>query len=142
MISRFVMVDLTGYRCLVAVNFLSDISKNLEITVGDYTLSVLIQLERWGRRDAAAPVNPPNERTDQHDPLWSDPAPNYRSAGSVRGRRSSAGSSSSDASWNSSEIQDRRRSVSSPDCSPRRNLPPSSVNSKRQPEEVSTRKGP
>nr|CAD1823324.1 unnamed protein product [Ananas comosus var. bracteatus] len=102
------MVDLTGYRCLVAVNFLSDIPGNLEITVGYYTLSVLIQLERWSRRDAATPVNPPNERTDQHDPLRSDPAPNYRSAGSVRGRRSSAGSSSSDASWNSSEIRDRR----------------------------------
>nr|CAD1818846.1 unnamed protein product [Ananas comosus var. bracteatus] len=48
------MVDLTGYRCLVSVNYLSDIPENLEITVGDYSLSVLIQLERWGRRDAPA----------------------------------------------------------------------------------------
>nr|CAD1824988.1 unnamed protein product [Ananas comosus var. bracteatus] len=52
------MVDLTGYRCLISVNFLSDIPKNLEITVGDHSLSVLIQLERWGRRDVVDPGNP------------------------------------------------------------------------------------
>nr|CAD1830138.1 unnamed protein product [Ananas comosus var. bracteatus] len=40
------MVDLTGYRCLVSVNHLSDIPKNLEVTMGEYSLSVLIQLER------------------------------------------------------------------------------------------------
>nr|CAD1817515.1 unnamed protein product [Ananas comosus var. bracteatus] len=67
------MVDLTGYRCLVAVNYLSDIPENLEVTVGDYSLSVLIQLERWGRRDVPAPANPPNERTDQHDPCRETP---------------------------------------------------------------------
>nr|CAD1838796.1 unnamed protein product [Ananas comosus var. bracteatus] len=63
------MVDLTGYRCLIFVTHLSDIPENLEITLGDYSLSVLIQLERWGRRDVAIPGNPPNERMDQHDPL-------------------------------------------------------------------------
>nr|CAD1843610.1 unnamed protein product [Ananas comosus var. bracteatus] len=52
------MVDLTGYRCLIFVNFLSDIPKNLEITVGDHSLSVLIQLERWGRRDVVDLVTP------------------------------------------------------------------------------------
>nr|CAD1822702.1 unnamed protein product [Ananas comosus var. bracteatus] len=58
------MVDLTGYRCLISVNYLSDIPKNLEITVGDYSLLVLIQLERWGRRDVVNLGNPPNELTD------------------------------------------------------------------------------
>nr|CAD1840439.1 unnamed protein product [Ananas comosus var. bracteatus] len=45
------MVDITGYRCLISVNHLSDIPENLEIIVGDYSISVLIQLERWGRRE-------------------------------------------------------------------------------------------
>nr|CAD1826274.1 unnamed protein product [Ananas comosus var. bracteatus] len=66
------MVDLTGYRCLISVNFLSDIPKNLEITVGDYSLSVLIQLERWGRREVVDPGVPPNERTEQFDPRQTD----------------------------------------------------------------------
>nr|CAD1832399.1 unnamed protein product [Ananas comosus var. bracteatus] len=66
------MVDLTGYRCLISVNFLSDIPENLEITVGDYSLSVLIQLERWGRREVVDPGIPPNKRTDQHDPRHTD----------------------------------------------------------------------
>nr|CAD1821879.1 unnamed protein product [Ananas comosus var. bracteatus] len=55
------MVDLTGYRCLISVNHLSDIPENLEITVGEYSRSVLIQLERWGRRDVVAPGNPPTK---------------------------------------------------------------------------------
>nr|CAD1841210.1 unnamed protein product [Ananas comosus var. bracteatus] len=42
------MEDLTSYRCLISVNHLSDIPENLEITVGDLSLSVLIQLDRWG----------------------------------------------------------------------------------------------
>nr|CAD1842547.1 unnamed protein product [Ananas comosus var. bracteatus] len=112
------MVDLTGYRCLVSVDYLSDIPENLEITVGDSSLSVLIQLERWGRRDAVAPGNPPNDQTDQHDPLQRPPVAPRRSEGSIRGRRSSAGgSSTSDASWNSSEIRDRRRAAYVPDGS-------------------------
>nr|CAD1841007.1 unnamed protein product [Ananas comosus var. bracteatus] len=129
------MVDLTGYRCLVAVNFLSDIPENLEITVGDYSLSVLIQLERWGRRDYVDPRIPPNERTDQHDPGLRDHESPHRSAGSVRGRRSSAGGSSSSdaaASWNSSEIRDRRREVIIPDSSLCRNIALSSEESNRR----------
>lgn len=39
------MVDFTGYRCLISVNHLSDIPENLDITVGDSLLSVLIKLE-------------------------------------------------------------------------------------------------
>lgn len=62
------MVNRIGYRCLVTVDYLSDIQENLEITVGDSSLSVLIQLERWGRREAVALGNLPNDRTDQHDP--------------------------------------------------------------------------
>nr|CAD1817695.1 unnamed protein product [Ananas comosus var. bracteatus] len=109
------MVDLTGYRCLVAVNYLSDILENLEITVGDWSRSVLIQMERWGRRDLVAPGNPPHERTDQHDPLQRAPDAHHHTGGSVRGRRSSTGgSSNSDVSWNSSEIRDRRREMYSP----------------------------
>nr|CAD1829501.1 unnamed protein product [Ananas comosus var. bracteatus] len=109
------MVDLTGYRCLISVNYLSDIPENLEITVGDLSRSVLIQLERWGRRDFVAPGNPPNERTDQHEPQQSGAEDQRRSGGSVRGRRSSAGGfSSSDAFWNSSEIWDRHRATSPP----------------------------
>nr|CAD1821846.1 unnamed protein product [Ananas comosus var. bracteatus] len=75
------MVDFTGYRCLISVNHLSDIPENLEIVVGDSSLSVLIQLERWGRRDVAAPGIPPNERTDQHDPQHRPIDVQRRSAG-------------------------------------------------------------
>nr|CAD1842767.1 unnamed protein product [Ananas comosus var. bracteatus] len=46
------MVDLTGYRCLISVNFLSDIPENLEITVGDYSLS---HNPRDRRREALIP---------------------------------------------------------------------------------------
>nr|CAD1828333.1 unnamed protein product [Ananas comosus var. bracteatus] len=90
------------------------------LTIGDSSLSVLIQLERWGRRDPVAPGNHPNERTDQHDPAQLPPEVQRRTVGSVRGRRSSGGgSSNSDASWNSSEIRDRRRSFFSSDGPPR-----------------------
>lgn len=84
------MVDLSGYRCLIAVNHLSDIPENLDLSFGDISLSILIQLERWGRRDAAVQRQPPNERTDQHDPL-DNPSPAEalrRSVGSARGRHS------------------------------------------------------
>nr|CAD1843468.1 unnamed protein product [Ananas comosus var. bracteatus] len=40
------MVDLTGYRYLVAVNHLHDIPEDIEISFGDLSTSVLIQLER------------------------------------------------------------------------------------------------
>nr|CAD1823532.1 unnamed protein product [Ananas comosus var. bracteatus] len=137
------MVDLTGYRCLISVNFLSDIPENLEITVGDHSLSVLIQLERWGRCDVIDPRNPPNERTDHHDPSQRGPEYHRRSAGSIRGRRSSAaGSSSSDASWNSSEIRDRRRDVLVPDASLVWNSAPTPADSLRQGQEETTTKGP
>lgn len=111
------MVDLSGYRCFVDINHLSDIPENLEISFGDVSISVLIQLERWARAEDAGGVVPRNERTDQNDPHLSEPPrrspnPNYRSEGSYRGRFSSTGgSSNSDASWNSSEIRDRRRPV-------------------------------
>nr|CAD1832901.1 unnamed protein product [Ananas comosus var. bracteatus] len=115
MISRSEWWISRGTRCLISVNYLSNIPENLEITVGDVSTSVLIQLERWGRREFAAPENPPNERTDQHDPQQRGPDMHRRSGGSVRGRRSSAaGSSSSDALWNSSEIRDRRRAIDPP----------------------------
>nr|CAD1829141.1 unnamed protein product [Ananas comosus var. bracteatus] len=45
------MVDLTSNRCLISVNHLHDIPENLEITFGDLLRSVLIQLERWARRE-------------------------------------------------------------------------------------------
>nr|CAD1817190.1 unnamed protein product [Ananas comosus var. bracteatus] len=53
------MVDLTGYRCLISVNHLHDIPENLEVTFGDLSLSVLIQLERWARRDDEGHGAPP-----------------------------------------------------------------------------------
>lgn len=101
------MVDLSGYRCLIAVNHLSDIPENLDLSFGDLSLSILIQLERWGRRDATTQRLPPNEGTDQHDPHEAPPLVNAhrRSTGSARGRHSlTGGSSNSNASWNSSEF--------------------------------------
>lgn len=89
------MVDLTGYRCLITVNHLSDIPENLEITVGDSSLSVLIELKRWGRREVVAPSNHPNEHSDQHDPLQRPPEVHRRLDDSARGRWSAAGGSSS-----------------------------------------------
>nr|CAD1817830.1 unnamed protein product [Ananas comosus var. bracteatus] len=102
------MADLSGYRCLIAVNHLSDIPVNLEITFGDLSKSVLIQLERWARADADGGGNPNNERTDQHIPERSSDV-DCHTAGTARGRRSSdCADFNSDASWNSSEIRDRR----------------------------------
>lgn len=65
------MADLTGYRCLIAVNHLLDIPENLEITFGDISISVLIQLKRWiSDRDVGRenPLSPHNERPDHHNP--------------------------------------------------------------------------
>nr|CAD1819155.1 unnamed protein product [Ananas comosus var. bracteatus] len=102
------MADLSGYRCLIAVNHLSDIPENLEITFGDLSISVLIQIGRWDRADAIGRGNQPNERSDQHIP--DEPGRDLHAARSDRGRCSSdGGDSNSDASWNSPEIRDRRR---------------------------------
>nr|CAD1835313.1 unnamed protein product [Ananas comosus var. bracteatus] len=106
------MVDLSGYRCLIAVNHLSDIPENLEITFGDLSLYVLIQLERWDRADAFGRGNLPNEGSDQHTPHDGPSARDLHAARSDRGRCSSdGGDSNSDASWNSSEIRDRRCAI-------------------------------
>nr|CAD1844981.1 unnamed protein product [Ananas comosus var. bracteatus] len=106
------VADLSGYRCLIAVNHLHDIPENLDISFGDISLSVGIQLERWSRDSDVIRSNPHlNEHVDEHDPV-NDPAGGRRPAPSDRGRRSSnGGSSNSDASWLSSEIRDRRRPV-------------------------------
>uniref|UniRef100_A0A6V7QUG4 CCHC-type domain-containing protein n=1 Tax=Ananas comosus var. bracteatus TaxID=296719 RepID=A0A6V7QUG4_ANACO len=53
------MVDLSGYRCLVAVNHLSDIPENLDIAFGDTSMLVLIQLERWPETETTAAATPP-----------------------------------------------------------------------------------
>nr|CAD1824878.1 unnamed protein product [Ananas comosus var. bracteatus] len=104
------MVDLSGYRCLIAVNHLYDIPENLEITFGDATISVLIQLERRGRTDADDGRRaPPNERSDHHDPHEGHPFAIRHSTGTDRERRSSNDDASdSVASWKSSKIRDRR----------------------------------
>nr|CAD1822881.1 unnamed protein product [Ananas comosus var. bracteatus] len=103
------MVDLTGYRCLIAVNHLFDIPENLEITFGDISLLVIIQLERWDRVGVDARGNPPpphNERSAHHDP----------DARSTNALRSNSGEdvdrerdSSASNTWISSEIRHRRR---------------------------------
>lgn len=98
------MADLSGCRCLIAVNHLSDIPKNLEITFGDLSISVLIQLVGRG--------NPPNEHADQHIPHERSSARDLHAARSDHGRYSSdGGDSNSNTSWNSSEIHDRRRAL-------------------------------
>nr|CAD1820651.1 unnamed protein product [Ananas comosus var. bracteatus] len=104
------MADLSGYRCLIAVNHLYYISKNLEISFGDTSLSILIQLERWFRvTDGLQDNNLHNEHVDQHDPADA-PLGGHCPATTNRGRRSSTGGSTNyDATWNSSEILDRRR---------------------------------
>nr|CAD1820321.1 unnamed protein product [Ananas comosus var. bracteatus] len=103
------MVDLTGYRCLIAVNHLSDIPENINLTFGDSSMSMLIQIERWTRSEGpGGGGHHQTERMGQHDPR--DQPTDRRSAGTARGRRSTDGATSvSDASWNSSEIRDRRR---------------------------------
>nr|CAD1829201.1 unnamed protein product [Ananas comosus var. bracteatus] len=57
------MADLSSFRCLVAVNHLSDIPENVEIAFGDISISVLIQLERWARDGDVGRGNPPVLRT-------------------------------------------------------------------------------
>lgn len=53
------IADLTSYRCLIAINHLSDILENLEITFGDISISVLIQVEKSARDGDAGRGNPP-----------------------------------------------------------------------------------
>nr|CAD1818318.1 unnamed protein product [Ananas comosus var. bracteatus] len=67
------MADLSGYRCLIAVNHLSDIPENLEITFGDISISVLIQLERWGRENDTGRGNPPPPHNEVQEGPWGGP---------------------------------------------------------------------
>nr|CAD1822072.1 unnamed protein product [Ananas comosus var. bracteatus] len=92
-------------------------SRTVAALVGVLADSSVLMIFRfaWSISRGVDPANPPNERTDQHDPRLAGPDALGRSGGSVRGRRSSAGgSSNSDASWYSSEIRDRRRAVFPP----------------------------
>nr|CAD1844143.1 unnamed protein product [Ananas comosus var. bracteatus] len=69
-------------------------------------------LPEWDLADAIGRENPPNGRADQHIPHERSSARDLHAARSDRGRCSSdGGDSNSDASWNSSEIRDRRRAM-------------------------------
>nr|CAD1843061.1 unnamed protein product [Ananas comosus var. bracteatus] len=73
------VADLSGYRCLIAVNHLHDIPENLDISFGDISLSVGIQLERWSRDSDVIRSNPHlNEHVDEHDPGQKTAGPSRR----------------------------------------------------------------
>nr|CAD1824297.1 unnamed protein product [Ananas comosus var. bracteatus] len=106
------IIDLSGYRCLVAVNHLHDIPENLEVAFGDLSMSVLIQLQRWARDNDIGrgdPPPPPNERTDHFDPDMRSLEVERRYFGEVRARRPLDDiDPNSDGSSDSFEIRDRR----------------------------------
>ncbi len=68
------MVDLVGFRCLIAVDNLAEIPESLSITLGDLLVSVFVILEStapFGGDDRGTPFvgGDPNEGGDQSDPL-------------------------------------------------------------------------
>lgn len=82
------MADLSGYRCTVSVNYLSDIPENLELYFDDVSISVSIQIERWTQEGGRGnPPPPSNERSDTFDPNARSLAAERHYFGEVRRRR-------------------------------------------------------
>ncbi len=105
------MFDLTGYRCQIAVDDLSDIPESLVITFGDISITTPVRLESsapFGGDDRGIPFagGDEHEGGDQHDPLGRRLARRVATLGVHNGEndsREGAASGEGDT-WNSSEI--------------------------------------
>ncbi len=115
------IVDLTGYRCQVAVDDLADIPEHLTISLGDVVLTVPVRIESTAPfcgDDRGTPFvgGDSSEGGDQTDPQGSRLTRRVSLVG--QGRASSASRDATQAgpddTWNSSEIRDRRRIVEVP----------------------------
>ncbi len=114
------MMDLTGFRCSVAVDDLADIPEHLAISLGDIVITVPIRIEStapFGGEDRGIPFGggDRNEGEDQTDPLGMQLARRVSTLGVAGGDSDSRDGYRSDqgSSWNSSELRDRRRDLES-----------------------------
>ncbi len=113
------LVDLIGFKCLIAVDDLADIPEHLSISMGDFITSSPVRIEStapFGGEDCGIPFvgGDAGEGGDQTDPRGITLA--RRAAAPGDGEEdwdSREGLRSGDSNtWNSSEIRDRRRAVS------------------------------
>ncbi len=118
------MAELSGFKCIVAVNDLTDIPEQLDITLGDVTVAVRVILESsapFGGDDRGIPFSSgdPSEGDDQTDPLGRRIARRVPTLGADIGESSIRAANRSDPSWDSSEIRDRRRGLPTTGGEPR-----------------------
>ncbi len=113
------MVDLTGFRCLIAVDDPAEIPEHLSISMGDLIVSTAVRIEStvpFGGEHRGIPFagGDASECGDQSDPQGRSLARRFPIPGAADGGEDSReGNRSGDnISWNSSEIKDRRRTVS------------------------------
>ncbi len=116
------MVDLIGFRCLLAVDDLADIPDNLDITLGDVTVSMHVQIEssaHFGGDDRGSTFvgGNPSEGGVQTDPLGRRIArrlPIFAADGGDSSSRE-VNRAGHDPTWDSSDIRDRRRASAAGD---------------------------
>ncbi len=112
------ILDMTGFRCQVAVLDLADIPEHLTISLGDVVVTVPVRIEntaQFGGNDHGIPFvgGGPSEGGDQTDPQGSRLARRIALVelrGASSDSREGARTGESDT-WNSEELRDRRRSV-------------------------------
>ncbi len=112
------MMDMFGFRCLIAVDALADVPEHLSVLMGDFVVSVPVRIEStapFGGEDHGIPLagGGPHEGADQTDPAERQLARRISFSGEDRGDSDSReGCRSRDSgTWNSSELRDRRREV-------------------------------
>ncbi len=110
--------DLSGFKCSIAVDAIVDIPEFLSVSMGDYTVTVPIRIEGtapFGGDDHGIPLagGGSDEGADQTDPAGRPLARRIafsEEAGGDSDSRDGCRSGES-ATWNSSELRDRRRSL-------------------------------
>ncbi len=115
--------DMSGFKCLVAVDALSDIPDYLSVSMGDYVVSVPIRIEGtgpFGGEDHGIPLagGGPREGADQTDPAGRLLARRISFSEEASGDSDSREGcrSGASATWNSSELRDRRRDAAGVDA--------------------------
>ncbi len=111
--------NLSGFKCIVAVDAVVDIPEFLSVSMGDFTVTVPIRIEGtapFGGEDHGIPLagGGPDEGADQTDPAGRPLARRIsfsEEAGGDSDSRDGCRSGES-ATWNSSELRDRRRDTS------------------------------
>ncbi len=108
--------DMMWYRCLITVDDLADIPEHLAITLGDVTVTVLVQIDNtapFGGDDRGIPFagGDAGEGGDQTDPLGRRIGRRIPTSelGGSEGPSREGYRDYSDPTWDSSKIRDRRR---------------------------------